>query len=100
MKSYLAYQIDWLELESGWGQRSSGSTLHRSKQVADEYIDGYWKRTKERYGSSLPDEYLKPGEPYQVEIDEAIIIHLEKVGSFWISTREHWDGDCSIFKIE
>lgn len=80
-----AYRIDWIEYERGWGTRPDGSTLHKDRAAAEQYIRDYWARMPDRGpNGEIPDEYSAPGEPYLVTVDAEKMALLVARGSFWL----------------
>jgi len=61
---YMAWAIQWTEYERGWGCRPDGTSFHKTKKSAQEFIRQYWKRQP----GGVPDEYTSPGTPHGVII--------------------------------
>lgn len=80
-----AYRVNWTEYERDWGMRPDGSTLHKDKATAEQYIKDYWDRMPDRGpNGEVPDEYSAPGEPHPVTVDAEKMALLEEKGSFWL----------------
>lgn len=79
-----AYQIDFTEIEPGWGQRPDGSMLFPSKASADEYAISFRKKEAERLKASPGGDYSIPGTPYLVEITEEQSDRLAANGPYWL----------------
>jgi hypothetical protein len=79
-----AYQIDFTEVEPGWGQRPDGSMLFPSKESADAYAIQYRDKERERMKTSPCPDYSYPGTPRLVEITIEQSDRLEAEGPYWI----------------
>lgn len=81
---YEAFQIDWTESESGWGQRPDGSSLHATEEDARSFINEYYEKLRKHYGDRTPNEYSFPSTINRVEINEEIDNALNFLKSLWI----------------
>lgn len=84
---YAAYQITWMESESGWGQRVDGISLYPSLQKAEEAISDHWIEEKRRNPSGIvPEIYVRPERPVLVEITKEVHDRLQRdpTGELWI----------------
>ncbi len=59
-QKYPVVKVEWIESESGWGQRPDGCSLHLTKEDAEAYIKDYWDSEHKRNPSGeVPYEYSR-----------------------------------------
>ena len=81
---YSVYAIEWTEYERGWGQRPDGVSLHKSKEIAEQYIKDFIEKEKERNPSgAVPDEYTSPDTPRLIEVDKKVYDEVQKKKTIW-----------------
>lgn len=61
------YRIDWTECERGWGQKHYRHTDYDSLAEAKAAIVKHWAGYPDGH---VPDYYIRPSEPYLVEVEE------------------------------
>ncbi len=78
---YAVYQVNWTEYERGWGQRPDGTTYHKTKELAEKYIQYY--DNKYNSGTSVPDCYTRAEPPVLVEVSKEIFDEVQKKEMIW-----------------
>ena len=87
MTTFPAVLQEWLESERGWGQRPDGYSVHLSVEDSKTFVEGYWKREKERNKSGgVPECYSRPcGDPFVKDVDKDVyqkLKDLKKEGKY------------------
>lgn len=86
----MVYKIDWEESERGWGSRPDGTSLHKSKEEVDSFINHHWERYSNIYGDTVPDEYSRPLEVKIITVPKDLHDFVHEQGSVWITCTKHW----------
>ena len=79
-------RIDWNEYERGWGQRPDGTSLHRTPEIAEEFVKSFWEKNSEE---KAPDEYSAPETGRIVEVSDALYERTLAENTIWVSMRRH-----------
>jgi hypothetical protein len=82
-RTYPVIVQDWIESESGWGQRDDGYSVHLNNKDREKFIEEYWAGEKKRNPSGVtPSCYIRPGgNPALRDVDEDTYKKLEKLRS-------------------
>lgn len=73
------FRVHWTEYERGWGQRPDGTSYHKTKKIAENFVD---KVHGDRTGP-VPDEYTKAGDIEEVKVSKKIFDQVQEKGSIW-----------------
>jgi len=72
---------EWLESESGWGQRPDGYTVHLSVDDSKTFVENYWAEVRRRNPSGVtPECYSRPyGDPFVKDVEKGVYNRLKKL---------------------
>lgn len=61
------YRVDWIESERGWGSKKISESDFKTLKAAQKAIKKHWDGYPD---GPAPDYYIRPSEPYLVEVEE------------------------------
>lgn len=96
---------EWIESESGWGQRPDGISVHLDTESCKKYIEQYWANEKKRNPSGkTPECYSREdGRPFVKTVGEKVyqrLIENRDKGHFGIQYWHMRDLDAEDKKAE
>ena len=68
---------EWMDVETGWGERSDGVSLHMTIEDYNNYVRKYW----DSLPKEVPYEYSKPclfGGPTEICVSQELYLQVKK----------------------
>jgi hypothetical protein len=86
LEERIAWRVDWIESERGFGKRDDGCSLHVSEEVARAYV--------QEYNDTLPDDHVPDCYARAVSSYKVIVLDKEMFSKLQEKqSLRYWEWD-------